>query len=157
MTKVTEAEVWADLYHPVEHKILAKYLDWDPVVPVDDVGIYDGTGEDKEYICVEEDAWGGYSDMSLPNAVARIALETADDQPFDWDEMYAEEYAEFHQRIRSKTIRPVTLSPRNLFSVSWAMGGPCCSFETYHVTYILGYRHQVVTVTWDSVDHFRYC
>ena len=58
MTKATEAEVWADLYHPVEHKILAKYLDWDPLVPVDDVGIYDGAGEDTGHICVEEDAWG---------------------------------------------------------------------------------------------------
>ena len=152
MTTKTEAEVWADLYHPVEHKILADYLQVKPLVPVTGVDIRKPPSQNEYYIHVQKNESGEYGDLSLNNAVARICLELIREGLPQRAEIYPDGRISLGPDTQYETHRPLVEIPRQLFTVDWADFGR----EVYDVTYLLGYHHYVVTASQGNPDVYGY-
>lgn len=111
----------------------------------------------ETYVCVEQDASGGYSDLSLPNAVARICLEPVQGELPQWGRVTDDGAVKLGRQYRPEANRPVRPMPRHLFTINWADSGPGFSWpEAYYVTYLLGYHHHIVTAAQDSSDVFGY-
>ena len=157
MSSDFENGVFADLYHPVEHKILSDYLDLEPFTPVEGVDTQSKPEREKDYICVEKDSSGKYSGISLQNAVARICLGHIQRRLPQWAEMHPGGRIVWGRTIRPRTDRVVVPMPKHLFTINWADSGPGISWpEAYHVTYLLGYHSHVVTASQDSADMYGY-
>lgn len=92
-------------------------------------------------------------DLDLDNQVAKILLDTAQDQLPSWSCVNQEgEYVEARRRSRIKS-RQVQLLPQHLFSINWASSGPGFEWpEAYYVTYVPQLDMRIVTASQDSND-----
>lgn len=102
---------WADLFHPVEHPILSEYLCVEPLIPVDDVDTRRPPDRFETYLCVEQDASGGYSIFSLPNAVARICVESVQRELPQWGLVTDDGSVKMGWHYRREANRPVKPIP----------------------------------------------
>lgn len=115
------------------------------------------TGDDAGLVLVEPDMNDEFTEFSLPNAVARIALARIQHRLPQWGAVLADGTLILGRRLRKSSARRVTFLPQHLFTINWADSGPGFSWpEAYHVTYLPGFDRYVVTASQDSPDTYGY-
>lgn len=150
-------KAWAELYHPVEHKILSEYLGLPAPVPVGEVDIREKSAQEQDHICVERNFYGEYSEISLENAVARICLNPIQRRLPQWAAFDPNGGVVLGRAIRPRPDRPVVALPQHLFTINWADTAPGISWpEAYHLTLVPGYQHHIVTASQDSPEATGY-
>lgn len=153
-----------DLYHPIEHAILADYLQIERpacaggIVLADEVEeTTDTCGNAQSIIRIRTDFRGEVSDLSLQNAVARLILNGIEQRLPQWG-IADSNGSLFLARKRSKPREGLlALLPQFLLEINWATSGPGFSWpERYYVAHVPGYGHYVVTASHESADSYGY-
>lgn len=148
------------IYDPTERAILYDYFGLKrtkDLVGIDVMAPGSPERGDKGRIRIRPDSCGGIGDLTLPNAVARLALSDIQRQLPQWYVGYGN--GKFILGRDRETIprREVLLKPVFLFAINWATSGPGYSWPvSHHVTWIPGYDRFVVTFSADSDEAYGY-
>jgi len=153
------------VFHPCELVILAHYLGKRGVLPVElratplpkPVASHE-VDERNTGIVLQLDASGEKSELTIPNAVARICLASIQDELPQWG-VYDGETVKFGRTLVPISKLPAReLKPQLLFEINWTDSGPGFSWpEQYRVTAVPYFKVQVVTASDDSPDALGYC
>ena len=155
-----------DLFHPIEHAVLAEYLGRNDLLARSAQGIdprrtVDGEtwDEARHGIAPLPNLYGG-DNHAIENAVARIALQEIQDRLPQWAAVYPDGEEILGRKVKAKTDLPARTDitvPLFLFEINWADSGPGYSWpESYHVTWIPYYDAFVVTASNDCAEVFGY-
>jgi len=148
-----------NLYHPVEHAILAQFFKTKSLHPVEVDDLEKDVGKERDYIGLERDLWGDLDTdfNALDNAVARLVLEGIQDRLPQWGIVDKDFNALLARKISGKKKRKLSMAPQRLLSVNWATSGPGYSWpEDYYLAYVPLYDRYVVTASLDCPDAYGY-
>jgi hypothetical protein len=150
------------MYAPIEQAILAEYfglripsLDDDLD---DDLDWWESDPQHPSSIKLEPDMWGGRDqDKAIANAVARIALARVQ-KSLPQFAVCSPDGIELGRDIEAAPSRPVEMMSRHLFTIDWAVSGPCISWpEAYYLTWLPGVERWLVTSSRDTPEIGGYC
>jgi hypothetical protein len=151
---VTESKL-DQLFHPVEHAIISKWLDIEPPPFASDINIYTPQLPDG-VIGIERDTSGRLSEFSIPNAVARIVLSTIQHRLPQWSS-HSGDGIVYGRYPFKKHSGKINVLPQFLFGINWASTAPGLSWPVdYYVGFLPCYDVYVVTASADSPDAFGY-
>lgn len=143
------------LFHPVEHAIISKWLGIEPPVFARDINIYTPELPDG-VIGIERDTSGQLSEFSISNTVARIVLSTIQQGLPQWSAHDGDGIV-YGRYPYAKHSGRVSLLPQFLFGINWASTAPGFSWPVdYYVGFLPFYDVHVVTASADSPDAFGY-
>jgi hypothetical protein len=145
------------IYHRVEQAILFDYFGILRPAVLRDVDIKGDSAGQRGPVRLVADADGASSSLALQNAVARIALSSAQGRLPQWALVHLSGGVQFGRLGWLRDPQPVSLAPQFLFEINWADSGPGFSWpEAYHCTFLPGFDGSVVTASADSTDAYGY-
>lgn len=152
-----------DIFHPIEHAILADYLQVARPACAQDINLEDEVEREWDdethdgIIRIRPGLGGSLKYYALENAIARLALNGIEQRLPQWAVFYEDGRALFGRKHNHKRAGQITLLPLFLFEINWADSGPGFSWpEQYHATYLPGCHRYVVTASQDSPDAYGY-
>lgn len=152
-----------DIFHPIEHAILADYLQVARPTCALDINLENEVERewDEEtgdgIIRIRPGLGGSLKYYALESAVARLALNGIEQRLPQWAVFYEDGRAQFGRKHNRRRAGQITLLPKFLFEINWADSGPGFSWpEQYHATYIPGYHQYVLTASADCPDVYGY-
>lgn len=159
----TPVDCTADLFHPVEHAILADYLQVARPACAQDINLDNEVerewdeGTHDGIIRIRPGLGGSLKYYALESAVARLVLNGIEKRLPQWAAVYEDGRILFGRKHNHKWAGQITLLPVFLLEINWADSGPGFSWpEQYHATYVPGYHQYVITASHDSPDSFGY-
>ncbi len=156
-TSTTTSRTAADLFHPVEHAILARWLGTEPPEAAKSPEVAALLSEKNDHYVTLESVKGTDEDSAYANAVARILLEEIQETLPQWGRVSSAQGVELsreHYECACSRILPV---PELVCTINWANSGPGFSWpESYHVTRLPYYDRFVVTLSVDCEEVYSY-
>jgi hypothetical protein len=158
MTKLSgDSTKTSNLFHPVEHEILAQFFNTKSLHPVKPHDLKEDAANKNAYIGLVKSADRVLEYYALENAVARLVLEGIQDRLPQWATRDKEGNVKFGRSVVPKTNRKLSFAPQCLFGINWANSGPGFSWpEEYYLAYVPLYDRFVVTASQDSPDVYGY-
>lgn len=143
------------LFHPVEHAIICKWLGLELPEFARDINIYT-PGLPFGVIGPERDSNGELSELTISNAVARIVLSVVQHRLPQWAAHDGGGIVYGRYPFKSHSGKIIVL-PQFLFGINWASSAPGFSWPVdYYVGFLPCYDVYVVTASADSPDAFGY-
>jgi len=161
-TKFKQTTSAADLFHSVEHAILADYLGKARPACAKDIDPYAEKElqlEDDEtgVVRVRKNLWGDVGQFALENAVARLVLNSIQYRLPQWAAVNSQGEVQLARDINKRRKEGISLLPQYLFEINWADSGPGFSWpEKYFATFVPGYERYIVTASADCPDAYGY-
>ena len=153
-------------YHPLEHAYLCDYLGLErpdcakglnPHAPAE----RDEALDHDEYVSdgifrLRPACDGGYNTWTVPNAIARMALNHHQRQLPQWGYCSGDSFVKA-RHYEGRSLRRAAFEPEFLLMINYADSGPGFSWpETYHAVLFPHYDVYVVTASQDSPDVHGY-
>ena len=146
-------------YHPIEHAVLAEYLDRKERLPAEAAEIdphevipLDADWDESKKGIAPRPGQGG-SDLALENAVARIVLSPIRSKLPRWGYWDGKEVFDTRAAKQNGELpqRSFHSEPLLVLSINWADSGPGYSYpENYYIAWVPFYDRYVVTVSADT-------
>jgi hypothetical protein len=128
------------LFLPAESLILAKWLDVEPVGPI-------------EHQLTTASALKALGFDSAAAAVAAIVLRNFQGRLPNFRAVVDGEEIRGRSVPRQRDQRAILLAPQHVLSINWASSGPGFDWPAvYAATFVPPYAVHVITVSWDSTD-----
>ena len=142
-------------FHPVEHAVICKWLNLESSGSAGDINIYSPDLPDGVVGC-ERDMYGGLSEYTVSNAVARIVLSVVQQRLPQWSAHGADGLVYGRYPFKRHSGK-VNVLPQFLFGINWASTAPGFSWPVdYYVGFLPHFDIYVVTASADSPDAFGY-
>ncbi|MCP3870585.1 MAG: hypothetical protein GY703_21340 [Gammaproteobacteria bacterium] len=143
----------SDLFHPIEHALLADYFGVVPPKCAKGIDPYaeaelQREGDKSGVVRIRLPFWGSVNSFTVKNAVARLALNSIQDRLPQWGKGSTWQGRDYNDRRKLG----ISLLPQYLFEINWADSWP----EKYFVTFVPGHERYVVTASADCPDTYGY-